>query len=440
MADGALVATLPIFELSGVAGCLVFSAFFSGSETALTSLPRARVQQLLEANDGRGSLKLLLNDPVRVLTTILIGNNIVNVTASALATGAAEKMLTGTSIPFVNPVAVAVGVMTLLLLTFGEITPKSLARANAERVAPICMTLLLPFDLMLSPFTKAFVWLSRQVSKVTGSPLDDGPSVSEDELEFLIELGRREGSLTGDREALLRAVFDFTETTVREVMVPRTDTVMVPSNIAEADLHKLFLRAGHSRLPVFGRDQDDIIGLVYAKDLLRFLAERQPNQPFRMRRLLRRADFVPVSKPIAELLRDMQARRVHMAVAVDEFGGIAGIVTLEDIMEELLGEIRDEYDVESDAIELVAPGDWRIEARINLDDLWEELDVEADEIDDIDTLGGFLSQELGEVGQPGAVVEAWGFRFTVEEADPRRVLKVRAERLSPPNEATDDMA
>lgn len=421
---------VPVAEILGISACLVLSAFFSGSETAITSLPRAKVQQAVDQSGGRSILRLVLTSPVELLTTILIGNNIVNITASALATEVAETLLGGAGDGFVNPVAVAVGVMTLLLLAFGEITPKSLARANAEWLAPWLLYVLWPMMWALKPVSKAFVALSHGASRLAGAPLDAvGPSVSEDEIEYLVELGRREGSLSEEREDLLRGVFGFTETTVREVMVPRTDAVMVPATINEAELHRLFVRVGHSRLPVYQRDTDDILGLVYAKDLLRFLADRKPDEPFQLKRVLRRPEFVPQSKPISELLRDMQARRVHMAIAIDEFGGVAGLITLEDIIEEMFGEIRDEYDVEQDAVQLESEGVWLVEGRLNLEDLGEALEVEDLVDEESDTVGGLVVNALGAVPAVGAVVEFRGLRFTVVEADQRRVLRVRVERV-----------
>lgn len=425
---------VPIDGILSILGCLVLSAFFSGSETALTSISRARAQQMYEQSGQRRSLRRLVEQPVVVLTTILIGNNLVNITASALATNVAEEMLGGGADgqAIVSPVAVAIGVMTLLLLTFGEITPKALARAHAERIAPILMVLLTPLIVVLRPFTWAFVALSNGVAWFTGKPLqEDGPFVREEDIEYLVELGHREGTLSAERETLLRSVFDFTETAVREVMVPRTDVVFVPADISEDELFDLIVKVGHSRLPVYDGNVDNIIGLVYAKDMLRHMRDRRKGKRFELRHFLRRPEFVPQSKPIAELLREMQANRVHMAAVVDEFGGVAGIVTLEDIMEELFGEIRDEYDVESDLIEQLPDGTWRIEAKVNLEDLGEALGIEGVEDEDCDTLGGYISKMTGEVGNVGTEVEAWGLRFVVEEADPRRIRWVRAEALQP---------
>lgn len=421
------MAELPLSGLTGIGVCLVLSAYFSGTETALTSLSPAHARRIMERG-GLGSALLArwAEEPLRVLTTILIGNNIVNVAASALATAVSQQLLAsgGQSAAIINPVAAAVGVMTLLLLTFGEITPKTLARIHAERIAGPAMLLLMPFHLLFRPVAWIFLKLTRALA---GKEHDRVmPFVREEDIEFLVRLGRTEGSISSDRERLLRSVFEFTDTTAREVMVPRTDVVAVPSDAPEAELMERILAAGHSRVPVYEEHIDNIVGLCYAKDLLRFVGQRKGDEKFDVSRYLRRANFVPETKPISELLREMQENRIHMAIVVDEFGGFSGIVTLEDIIEEFFGDILDEYDVEPSWSEPLGEGDWKLDARIHLDEVGELFGVEFPEEEDLDTLGGFLSKVMGEVANVGAIVEAHGVRFTVLEADARRVRSVRA--------------
>ncbi|TVR02911.1 MAG: HlyC/CorC family transporter [Deltaproteobacteria bacterium] len=418
----------PLPGIAGILGCLVFSAFFSGTETALTSLTPAHARRLIEeGGPGHQLLQRWIDEPLRVLTTILIGNNIFNVASSALATAVAQELLAGPDShgAGINPVAAAVGVMTLLLLTFGEITPKTLARTHADRLAGPAMLLLLPFFYLLHPVASLFLRLTRILA---GDAFERvGPFVREEDIEFLVRLGRTEGSLSADREKLLRSVFEFTDTTAREVMVPRTDVVAVPSDASEADLFERILAAGHSRVPVFEGHIDNIVGLCYAKDLLRFVGQRRGGETFDVSRYLRQANYVPETKPISELLREMQENRIHMAIVVDEFGGFSGIVTLEDIIEEFFGDILDEYDVEPAWSEPLGDRSWRLDARMHLDDVGELFDIEFPEEEDLDTLGGYLSKVMGEVAAEGAVVETAGIRFTVEQADARRVIRVRAD-------------
>lgn len=424
---------LPLAETLGIVVCLVLSAVFSGSETTLTALSQTRTRQLLESG-GRPAavLRRWLEEPSAWLTSILIGNNIVNVAASALATSVAQQVLgewAGQEAAWVSPLAVAVGVMTLLLLVFGEITPKTLARAHHERLAVVVLYVLTPWYVVSWPVTRVFMLLSNRVGRWTNTELDGGaPHVREEDIEYLVRLGREEGSISSDRERMLRSVFEFTDTTAREVMVPRTDVVALPRQATGKEVLEVVLDAGHSRLPVYDGSIDNIVGLFYAKDLLRLISARPIDADFDLRRSLRQANFVPETKLISELLREMQENRIHMAIVVDEFGGFAGIVTLEDIMEEFFGDILDEYDVESDWLEEGPDGRWRVDARINMEELGEVLGITIEEEEDIDTLGGYLTKELGEVPRAGAVVDAWGLRMVIEEADARRVRRVLIER------------
>lgn len=422
--------TLPVNEFIGICVSLVFSAFFSGAETALTSLGRARIEKVMNASPSSAkALRPWLDKPREVLTTILIGNNIANTLAAALATSAAEKLLggvTGTA-GWMQPIPVAVGVMTLLLLTFGEITPKVLARTFREKVAVFSMQILRPFLLLFYPAVFLFVKITDGVMLLSGSPQTTA-HVSEEEIEFLVHLGSEEGSISEDRRDLLESVFEFTETAAREIMVPRLDVVAVSADVDLEELLQTILNGGHSRMPVYDGNIDEIIGIAHVKDIFGALQGEGDKKSFNIRRLLREAYFIPDTKPILSLMREMQAHRNHMAVVVDEFGGIAGIVTLEDIIEEFFGEIWDEHDREIEStIQKIGDASYRVDARTSLYDLGELFDVEIDEDTDYDTVGGFIAKETGSVARVGTVVIRWGIRFTVVESDRRRLRRVRAD-------------
>ena len=437
---------LPTGELLGVAGMLVLSAYFSSAETALTSLGVVKLEKLIEQRRSHEAvLRRWIDHPREILTTILIGNNLVNITASALATQAAQKTLAlFPNVSQTRAVPIAVGVMTLLLLTFGEITPKVLARAHRERLAVFFLASLRPFYLLFYPATRVFVGLTNVVARVTGAPaVQSGPHVSEEDIELLVQLGRREGSISKDREDLLNSVFEFTDTTAREIMVPRTDIVAVEANTGLEELIDLVLSAGHSRMPVYEGKVDDIIGVVHIKDLLGLtrLGARGDGERsgFDLRRIVRDVQFVPETKPINQLMQEMQELRNHMSIVVDEFGGVAGLVTLEDIVEEFFGEIWDEHDREIEAYaQKVADGIYRIDARLNLYDLGELFDIEIPEDADYDTVGGLIAKETGTVAGVGAIVQRWGIRLTVVEADRRRLRKIRAEWVGDANGAGDE--
>lgn len=422
-----------------ILGCLVASAFFSGSETALSSVPPIRVRQLIEERGRQGSpLKLWEDKPVYVLYTILIWNNIVNVTASALASQVAEDVMSGLApgLQIVSPVALAVGAMTLLLLTFGEITPKGLARANAERVVLPVIVILRLFYWLSYPITSGFVRLTTYIGRVSGSSMEPASSVREEDIEYLVRLARRDGVIETERDRMLRSVFDFSDIPARSVMVPRIDMDCIADNTQLEDLVDRFIAEGHSRLPVYHDSTDNIIGLVYARDILREMNRRAATaEAFSIKNCLREARFVPETKPISRLFAEMQKERVHMVILVDEFGGVSGLVTLEDIIEQFFGDIQDEFDAEDEWIQHISATNIRFDGRVALPEVLQHIGVEAmneeetDEHDDVDTLAGWISKVTGTVARRDTVVEGWGWRFRVVEGDARRIRWVQAEPM-----------
>ena len=332
---------VPLAGIAGIAACLACSAFFSGAETALTSLGRARTEQIVHEGGRRAQvLRLWSKEPVAILTTILIYNNVVNVTASALATDVADRMLAGEQDGWLSPVAAAIGVMTLLLLTFGEIVPKSLARTHSARLAVPIMRVLRPLHRLVMPMTATFVALSRAL----GAKESDAPIVNEADLEWLIDLGEAEGSISDEQAKLLQSVFELDDQVAGDVMLPLEHVVSVPADVGLQQLMLLLVAAGHSRVPIHAGKPENVIGVCYAKDLLRYLAHEPDQERFDVRTLARPAAHVPRDKKLDVLLREMQEDRVHLAMVVDSSATVVGIITLEDVIEELIGEVYDEHD------------------------------------------------------------------------------------------------
>jgi len=423
------------FEIVGVLVCVGFSALYSGSETALTALGKTGAQKLLEEDPTRNrALLLWVNHPYRMLTAILVGNNIANITASALATGIAYGSF-GVSAggagegAVAAAVAVTVGVMTFLILTFGEIAPKMFAKANAERWAVYAIRLVAVTDFLFRPLTLVYAKLTlRGLQAVGVNPDSDGVTV--DDIEFRVNLAAHEGTLDEEQERLLTSVFEYGDTTVKEVMVPRVNIQAVPDDIEYSELLRTLVDCGHSRIPVFKESIDEIIGVFYAKDLLRYEAEGGKPADFELSRFLREPVFVPESKKVDKLLAELRERHIHLAVTVDEFGGTAGVVTLEDIIEEFFGEIQDEFDHEEPMILTDEQNSVHIcDARVDLDELGEKLDLDFGEDHDYESLGGFVSDLLGEVPDPGASLDHDTWRFTVLEAEPTHIVTVRVEPL-----------
>ena len=383
MPEAALAEFFP--ELLAIAACLLVSAFFSGTETALTSLNEARVHQLLERHPGARSLHLWLTRPAQVLTALLIGNNIVNILSSALATKVATKLFSNQGL------GIAVGIMTLLLLIFGEITPKTFAKHNADRLALAAMPLVKMCYYVFFPLVIVLSALARGVVRFSGGKVTaPDTAVTEQDIEFLIDLGKREGVLEEHEPKMLHSVLDLSETQVRAVMVPRTNMVALPAEIAREELLQVVVEAGYSRVPIFQGSVDSIIGILHLKDLLREL-QAGNRDFFDLKALLRPVYYVPESMKINVLLREFQRRKTHIAVVVDEYGGTAGIVAMEDIIEEIVGEIQDEYDVEEKQLKRLADGRYLADARLGVDDLAEILGVAFPDGEGYETPGGFVT-------------------------------------------------
>ncbi len=418
------LAQVPTLELVGIVVCLILSAFFSGSETALTSLSLIRLERLLEKGTlWTRALGLWKHNPNGVLTTILIGNNIFNITASALATDLASRYFADRGIP------IAIGGMTFLLLFSGEITPKTIARTYADALAPLLMNGVMVFHGLFYPVTWVLTWFIRGLFRLFGGRHGGRDRVTEEDIEYIVSLGRRQGTLDKEKETLLSSIFEFSDTTTREIMVPRTDMVTVPVDSPYEKVVDISLESGFSRIPVYEDSIDKVVGIFYTKNLITpplkdeqgtFLASR-----------MRPAVFIPESKKISEVLKLFQRERIHMAMVVDEFGGIGGLVTMEDIIEELLGEIQDEFDTEEERLVKIGEATYLADARVNIEDLEEELGVQYPEDRDYESLGGFLMHEAGEVPTEGWEHVHAGFLLHVLEADPQRVIKVRIERTQP---------
>ena len=415
-----------MWEAVGIVICLLASAFFSSSETALTSLSGPQAQKLFEERSA-SSLKLWLERPIQVLTTILIGNNIFNITASALATDLANRLLEGT--PASDwAIPVAVGVMTFLLLTFGEITPKAIAKRMYKRLSTPMMSMLrVPFVLFY-PLTLAFSRMTHGIMRMLGNdPTARAPFVTAEEIEYMIDLGSREGTFSEDRERMLRSVFEFNDTQVREIMVPRTDAVFLNVDMSLEQIVTTLESCGHSRIPVYEGGVDNIVGIFYAKDLIK-LVGRASKVDFGIRRFLRKPFFIPASKRIADLFSEFQRQRIHMAVVVDEFGGTDGLLTLEDIIEEFFGEIQDEYDIEPEQLLPISDTLLRADARVPIYEIEDYFDVELPEKEDYETLGGFLLSQSGVVPDQGEEMAWEDLIFRVLEADEKKVITVEIER------------
>ncbi len=416
--------TTILLEILGIFGSLILSAFFSASETALTALPYVKLRHLIEKDEEMGKrLKLWLDKPNRTLTTILVGNNIVNIFASALATDLAYSLFKN------GGMAIAVGGMTLLVLIFGEIGPKTIAKHNAEKFALKIMRPLTFFYYLFLPITLVLVKIINITTSAVGGDLKRAaPFMTTEDFEFLIELSHREGVLKEYEEEMLQSILEFRDTTIKEIMVPRTSMVAVDIEAESADVLQMLVKDGHSRLPAYKDSIDNIIGLLYAKDCLKQIA-LYPNEPLKLEAMLRKTFFVPETMKISLLLKDFQKKKTHMAIVVDEYGGTVGVVTLEDIIEEIVGEINDEYDIEERSFRKTAENKYLIDGQASIYDLDEALSLNMPESEQYETIGGYLTYLQGHIPKAGSKINLKNMEFIIKEADERHIKLVELSLL-----------
>ncbi len=416
---------------------LVGSAFCSGTETALTALGEARARKLRDAGGRRGRLlSLWIEHPERVLSTLLIGNTLVNVGAGALAASIAASVAARAGWSATTVVAAATAVTTLVVLFFGEIVPKTLGKRYPDRAALLFMPAVRALATLLWPVSTAVTRATSAFVALFGARTASGPAVTGEDIEYLIEMGTKDGVLDEVKEELLNSVLEFADRVAKEIMVPRTRVVAVAREATSDELVRIVTENPYSRMPVYAGSIDEIAGILLVREIV---GELRGGQPIALQKHLKPAFFVPEQMKISRLLKEMQRRRTHLAVVVDEFGGTSGIVTLEDVIEEIVGEIQDEADVETAPVKAVGPGVWLADGATPLHDLeaflnehapgagTEEgarLAVQFPEQGDYETLGGFVTATAGRVPPVGALVAWNGLTFTVRAGDERRVTKV----------------
>jgi putative hemolysin len=416
-----------------LAGLLLLSGLLSGSETALTALGEWKIRQIREdGGDRLGLYALLERQPTRFITTLLIGNNLVNIAATALVTQMSIQISREGGFSESVAVGSATAIMTVLVLVFGEITPKSIAVHHAAAYAKWAIRPVYVLSVFFYPVGLAFTWITTRILRLLGLEASTDPLITENELRLMLRSAEEHGVIESTEQEMIRGVIDLEETVVREVMTPRVDVVAVPVNASLQHLLALVTAHGYSRLPVYAETMDDMRGVVYARDLLPFLGRAELLDQTSVADLMQPPQYVPETLSILNLMRDMRLRKNHMAIVVDEFGGTAGIVTLEDVIEEITGEIYDETDEdEEDDFVVLDDRVTKVRASVHLDEVETRFGVVFEDDGEYDTLGGFLVSEFGRIPQAGESLDHGGVRFTVDEADERKVVSVVAEPLAP---------
>jgi len=412
-------------ELTILVVALVLAALAASAETSITSISRVRLKHLVEEGNSRARvIERLHREPNAYLSTILVMNTVAIIAASSAATLLSLHLYQERVAEWLVGLLLA-----LVVLMFCEIAPKSLALQRAERVALALARLVAATTFVMRPLVGVLTTITNALVRLFGGKTPvKGPFVTEEELKMLVEVGEEEGVLEEEEREMIHGIFEMGDMAVREVMVPRTDLVAVEMGQPMAAAVELVSKYGHTRIPVYEGSLDNIVGVLYAKDLLRAANHGSPQT---LRELARKPYFTPESSKVQDVLRDLRKNRVHMAIVVDEYGGTAGAVTIEDIIEEIVGPIKDEYDLaEEDEIQFIGPNDVVLDGRVHLDDVNELLKLEITG-PDFDTIGGYVLNQLGAMPKVGDTLNIGTATLRVESVRGTRIKKVRIHSEQP---------
>ena len=409
-------------EIVILSALIGLSGFFSGLEVALVGIRKSKVIQLFnDKKKGSKALHKLKTNPSWMMSSVNLGNNLVNVGASALATSLAIRLFGN------DGLGIAVGIMTFLILVFGEITPKTYCNANSTKIALRYAPVLLGFSYAFYPVVKFFEIITKGVVKLTGSSYTP-PPITEEDIKGVIEQGLAEKALEKEEMELVHSALNFDDTVIRSVMTPRTKMFTLNSKMLLFEALSQINQSGHSRIPIFGDSSDDIVGFIHAKDVLKEL--EQDNEGVSLKEIARNPVFASQEKMVSSLLKEMQGRKTHMAIVVDEHGGVEGLVTLEDLLEEIVGEIEDESDLTRKiGYERIDPDTIITNGDIEIDIINEIFNTKVPEGDDYASLNGLLHERLQDIPQEGDKIEVEGLRIIVEKVSKNIAQKIRIKKI-----------
>lgn len=413
--------TLQVGLLAVLILCFFASGFLSGSETAIVAIPRERLDQLRDRGRSAARLAALADDPESTIGTVLVANNFVNILATSIATVLATAWLGP-----IGPV-VATFVVTAIVLVIGEITPKTLAARFPERYGLAVASPLWVVGRILGPISKVFVGISRGILRLFGATRDGSDTVTEADIRALTSLGVQMGGIGAETSDIIHSLFEAADRPVRDVMTPRVDVVPLTLPLDVAAITERVARTGHSRYPVVAPDKglDDLVGVLYVKDLLRLGPDPAPSS---LGRLVRTPHVVPESAPLLDVLKDFRQRRIGFAVVIDEHGGFEGLVTAKDLVGELVGELRDEYDPGVPSVTRLSRDRWMVDGRLGVEEIEDELTTEFPEGPYTTIAGWFLSAH-GDVPVEGAAEWHEEWRFEVDEMDRNRIARLAVHRV-----------
>lgn len=405
---------------------IILSGVFSASETALTAFKSIALEEINDKNPKKGKmLKEWLKKPNDMLTALLLGNNIVNILATSLATAFITQILAEKGMTHSKGVSVFIStaVMTTIILIFGEITPKIIAKNNSSQISSKVIKPIYILSKITKPLIIILTGISKLISRILGIEINDEMiMITEEDIISYINVGEAEGVIEEEEKDMIESMVTFGETSAKEVMTPRTSVYAIEGNKTINEIWDDITQLGYSRIPVYNDVLEDIIGLLYVKDLLNAVKEGKIDHP--VKEFVRKAFFVPETKPILKILADFKDSKVHMAIVVDEYGGVVGVVTIEDVVEEIFGEIRDEYDKEEDSIKDLGNNEYEIDAKLDIETINKELDIELPISEDYESLGGLILNELDEMAKVGDLVTLENIKLQVKEIKKTRISKI----------------
>jgi CBS domain containing-hemolysin-like protein len=409
---------------------LIFSAFFSASEVAFFSFKQKRIEDVFRSSKLilRYTINLI-SAPRRLLVAILIGNTIANVAASIVAVTIAIEIAAINNLSLNFVLTLQIIILTLIILLFSELVPKVFAARYPQIVIRIAAVPLYFFSILIYPVAEILTETIRfTTSRIK---LDKAKSaITEKEITELAEISQERGTIEEEEQEIIASFVEFKSVLVGEVMTPRVDIIAVPVNLNFDSLIKTITESGHSRIPVYKENLDTITGIIYAKDLISYLGKEDRAPEDLLLKLARPVIYVPEGKKISEMLHEFQEKKTHMAIVVDEYGGTAGLITLEDIIEEVVGEIWDEYDQEEDAVKIISPNKYLVLGKVLVEDFNDKVGQEVIQISqDYDTIGGLIFHHSGSIPKEGEVVEMGNLRLTVKEILKKRIKRVEIEKI-----------
>jgi putative hemolysin len=402
---------------------IVLSGFFSASETALTAFKTRNLEDIKQPRAAK-LLRKWLKRPNEMLTGILLGNNIVNILGSSIATAITFNILGSNS----TAIFTATISMTIVILIFGEITPKIAAKNSSATVAKIVVVPIYYFTLLTLPVIKILMLISKFIGRILGIEIrDETLMITAEDIRSYVNVGKAEGVLEEEEKEMIHSIFEFSDTTAKEVMTPRTSMFALDGDKTINEVWDEVFDKGFSRIPVYEDGIDNIIGVLYIKDFLGVIKEGKADT--QIKNYLKKAYFVPETKSIVKILEDFKKTKVHIAIAIDEYGGTVGVVTIEDLLEEIVGEIRDEYDrEEEESILSLGDGKYEVDAMIDIETLNKNINVALPESDDYESLGGLVVTELGKVADVGDKILINEISIVVLEVDKMRVSKILLQK------------